>query len=126
MERPAVIGRRLGIAALILSVVGCMTTQSRFAPLGGNSYPPRDEHVEIAVFAHEAPTRPFERIARLDVHLEKTAWTDSSLQQALPELKRQARLAGADAIVDVREQRSLVGETRIYHVTATAIRFESK
>jgi hypothetical protein len=121
------VGRRIGptagLIAIALCLAACATTQSRFAPLGGKTFPPRDESFEIAVFEQSQPAEPFERIARLDVHFEKTGWADSSLQEALPELKRQARLAGADAIVELREQRSQVAETKIYHVTATAIRF---
>jgi len=47
----------------------------------------------------------------------------SSLKGALPLLEEQARLSGADAIIEIRENRSMVGETRVYHVTATGIRY---
>lgn len=101
----------------------CATTQSRFSPLGGETYPSRTADAEIAMFEEGLPSGPFKRIARLDVHLEKTGFVISSLKDATPELKKQARLAGGDAIVEIREQRSSVGETRIYHVTATTIRY---
>jgi hypothetical protein len=91
--------------------------------LGGVTYPPKAATFEVAVFPNDLPTKPFERIARLDVHLEKTALETSTLKQAMPELLKQARAAGADAIVEIKEQRSTVGETRILHVTATAIRY---
>ena len=90
----------------------------------GSSYPPKPEGYDIQVF-HDAPApqRSFVRISRLDVHLEKTHFVGSSLDDALQDLKKQARLSGADAIVDIREHSSMVGETRIYHVTAIGIRY---
>ncbi len=70
-----------------------------------------------------APTQPFERIARLDAHYEKTHFVSTSLDTAIEELKKQARAAGADAIIEVDERRSRLNETMILHVTATAIHF---
>lgn len=99
------------------------TTQSRFSPLG-NSQPPRPETAAVEVFQTGAPTRPYERVSRLDVHLEKTHLVPSSFSDALPELEEQARLSGADAIIDIRESRSSLNETLIYHVTATGIRYK--
>lgn len=111
------------LLAAACALSACASTQSRFAPLDGKHFPPRDPAYEITVFETGLPSRDFERIARLDVHLEKTVFIQSSLQDALSELKRQARQAGANAVIELREQRSSVGETRIYHLTATAIRY---
>jgi uncharacterized protein YbjQ (UPF0145 family) len=72
----------------------------------------------------ESPQKPVRRISRLDVHLEKTHFMTSSLEDALPELKKQACLSGADAIIELNERSSSVGETQIYHVTATGILYE--
>jgi len=96
--------------------------QSRYVMLG-ETYPPRPEGYEIEVFRTGLPERPFVKTSRLDVHLEKTHFIGSSLKDALPELKKQARLSGADAIIKIEERSSKVGETRIYHVTATGIRY---
>jgi len=112
---------RLVVCALLL-VAACATTQSRFVPLGP-SYPPLGDDREVEVLGAGAPTRPFVKVSRLDVHFEKTAFATSTLEEALPELKRQARLSGAEAITDIEELRSAIGETRIYHVTATGIRY---
>jgi hypothetical protein len=87
------------------------------------AYPPKPENYEVDVFKEGTPDRPFIRVSRLDVHLEKTHFIGSGLNNALPELKRQARLSGADAIIEIQERFSMVGETRIYHVTATGIRY---
>ncbi|MFA4846344.1 MAG: hypothetical protein WC654_07370 [Patescibacteria group bacterium] len=112
----------LALCLVALFIVSCATTQSRYSILG-NSYHPKPEEYDVQVFRDSAPQRPFVRISRLDVHLEKTHFIGSSLDDALPELKKQARLSGADAIIDIRESFSMVGETRIYHVTVTGVRY---
>lgn len=113
--------RALAVCLAALAVVSCTTTQSRYSNLG-DSYSSKPEGYEVQVL-HEMPQRPFVRISRLDIHLEKTHFINSSLDDALPELKKQARLSGADAIIEIREKSSIVGETNIYHVTATGIRY---
>ena len=113
-----------GLLLCLMAIVGvsCATSQSRFSLLG-SSYPPKPETFEVEVFQTGGPSKPFERVSRLDVHLEKTHFISSSLTEALPALKKQARLSGADAIVEIRESKSMVGETQVYHVTATGIRY---
>jgi hypothetical protein len=112
-------------ACAILALTACATAQSRFVPLGP-AYPALADDREIEFIGFGEPSRPFVRVSRLDVHFEKTAFIDPTLEEALPELKHQARLSGAEAIIDVHELRSVVGETRVYHVTATGIRFVSQ
>jgi len=114
--------RRLALGLAAMFAVSCATSQSRHSMLG-QSFPPKPEGSAVRVFRGTAPVRPFVRISRLDVHLERTSFVGSSLEDALPELIRQARLSGADAITEVRELSSMVGETKIYHVTATGIRY---
>ncbi len=119
--------RRLVVGAVLAVVLGwcagCTTTQAQFRHLG-QVYPAKPANFVVEVFTDDLPARPFERIARLDVHLEKTTFVGSGLKDALPLLREQARLAGADAVIEIQEQRSSVAfETRIYHVTASAIRY---
>ena len=114
--------RILGFCLLALLMASCATSQSRYAMLD-KSFSPRPEGWDVQVFQNTAPSRPYLKISRLDVHLEKVFFLGSSLDGALPELKRQARLSGADAVIELQENRSMVGETRIYHVTATGIRY---
>lgn len=126
-SRSAAFSRRgLGAALLILGALvagGCTSTVAQISPLG-KTHPAKAADAPIAVHERELPSRRFERIARLDVHVEKTGFMASDLREALPKLKELARRAGADAIIEVREQRSSVAvETKIYHVTATAIRY---
>ena len=116
------IAQNLGFCVVILLAVSCTTSQSHYAMLG-RSFPPKPKGSEAAVFRDATPVCPFIKISRLDVHLEKTYFIGSTLADALPELKRQARLSGADAIIEIQERHSMVGETRVYHVTATGIRY---
>jgi hypothetical protein len=113
-----------GLAALC--VVACATSQGGFRPLGTATYPAKPADAAIEVFEAEPPSRAFDRIARLDAHYEKTHLIPTGRETAIAELKKQARAAGADAVVDVVEKRSRVGETLILHVTATAIRYRQE
>jgi len=87
------------------------------------TYSPRPEWHEIKVFQKGYPDRPFKKVARIDVHVEKTSFIGSSFKNALPELSKQARLSGADAIIDIQESSSMILETRVYHVSVTGIRY---
>jgi hypothetical protein len=90
----------------------------------GDSFPPKPEGYNVQIFHDELPQRPFSKISRLDVHLEKTHLIGSSfLNETLPELEKQARLSGADAIIEIRGINSSVGETKIFHVSAIGIRY---
>jgi hypothetical protein len=122
MLRSARAGWLVALCGLTL-MAACSTTQGRFVPTGA-TVAPRAADAPVELFRTGLPSRAFERVARLDAHLEKTAFRSSDLEDALPELMRQARRAGADAIIEPREQRSQVGETMIYHVTATGIRYK--
>jgi hypothetical protein len=114
---------RLAAAVVMaLSVVGCATTESGFRPLG-QAYPPKPADFAVEIFESNAPTRPFERIARLDTHFEKTHLMTTARDAGVAELRKQARAAGADAIIEVREMRSRVGETFILHMTGIGIRY---
>lgn len=104
-------------------LAGCSTTQGRYAWLG-EPVPARASTAPVEVFRTGAPSRAFRRVARLDAHFEKTGFRTTSLEEALPELQRQARLAGADAIIEIDERRSAVLETKVYHVSAIAIRYD--
>jgi len=106
----------------VIVIASCATSQSRYA-LFGPSFPPKSADYKVEVFRESIPNRPFVRISRIDVHLEKTGLIPSSFEEVLPELKKQAQLSGADAVVEIREGHSRVGETRIYHVTATGIHY---
>ena len=111
------------LSCLILMMPSCATSQSQFTRLDGRIHDSKPKDFDILVFSDQAPTRPYEVIARLDVHLEKSHFVGSDLHNALPLLKQQAKQSGADAIIEIKERSSQVAETRIYHVTAKAIFF---
>jgi len=117
-------GMRLVVASFTaLCVVACATSQSGFRPLG-SAFPAKPADFTVEVFESGAPTRPFERIARLDAHYEKTHLLHTSRDTGMADLRKQARAAGADAIIEVREMRSRVGETYILHITGIGIRYQ--
>jgi hypothetical protein len=107
------------LAALALSA--CVTSQSRFVRLEAPQ-PPLPAEAPVSVFEAGVPDRPFVRVARLDVHLERS-FASFTVADAMPELLRQARLAGADGIIELQERRDAVAEAKVLHVTATGIRF---
>lgn len=110
------------ICVLLGGLSGCASTQSRHEFLG-QSFSARPADAPVEVFRSDPPIRPFVKTARLDVHLEKTGFMTSNLESALPELKKQARETGSDAIIEITERRSQVLETMVYHVTAYGIRY---
>lgn len=113
----------IGIYFIASLVASCATMQSRYVILE-QSYPPLPEGYEVEVFRTGSPKRPFVRVSRLYVHLERTHFIGSSFEDSLPELKKQARLSGAHAIIEIQERSWWIGgETRVYHVTATGIRY---
>jgi hypothetical protein len=116
----------LSIGALLLLafyLVGCATEVGQYTWLG-KPYPPKPANFAVEAFTNGVPARPFERAAILDAHCESQGWLNPNLEQdALPELKRQARAAGCDAIIEieVRKPSNWTFETRTIHVTATGI-----
>lgn len=115
------------ILVIGLLLAGCTTAQASFTPIAkGQPLAPRAADYPIEVFEGEqAPVRPYDEVATLDVHLEATHFITFSFADALPRLKEQARAAGADAIMAIRETRSRLLETSIYHLTAKAIRYRN-
>jgi hypothetical protein len=115
----------IGIALCALGIAaGCATQQSRYEFLADH-YPPRASDAPVEVFRSGLPPVPFKRIARLDVHLERSGFMKPTFDEVLPELKKQARQAGADAIIEIEERPSQILETMVLHVTATGARYIS-
>jgi len=115
---------------LLLILMACLvtacTTQANFTPLG-SSYAAYSAEHPIEVFQEdEQPAKPYSEIGRLDIHLEATHFITFSLEDALEKMKIEAREAGADGIIEINEKRSRILETSVYHVSATAIRYDSE
>ena len=108
---------------LVLTVIaGCTTTQSRFVVLG-SPQSDRPENCEVQVFRNGTPQHQFARVARIDVHVERTFFMQPGFEDALPELRRQACLSGADALIEIEERQSAYVENRTYHVTAVGVKY---
>ncbi len=76
---------------------------------------------EVEVLAAGDPTRRLAKACNLDLYVEKTRSGDPSLDDVLPEVKRQARLCGANAVIDVQWTIQGAGQASVYHVTATGV-----
>lgn len=86
-------------------LTGCAASEvGTFTSLGPSRMPkPHDYHVDV--FEATLPQRPFERVAILDAHCESQWFATPSLQDdVMPELIRQARAAGCDAIIEIQEK----------------------
>jgi uncharacterized protein YbjQ (UPF0145 family) len=70
---------------------------------------------------HDAPGRPFVKVAQVYAHRESTLLFHPGLENALPDLEKQACLAGADAIMDIAESKGGYLEMSSYNISATAI-----
>ena len=115
--------RPAAAAALLAAIfaAGCHSLHGGFARLGP-ALPPRPADAPVQVYLDGLPEGEWQPVARLDVRLERTGFVPAPRAEALYELRRQARLAGADAVIDVRQRRSWHLETRSYHVSGTAVR----
>ena len=112
----------LALLSHVLFIAACSSEQARYTPLG-SGYPPLPNDYPVEIFRYSLPDKSFERIARLDVHLEKSNFRNPSFEETVPKLIDQARLSGSHAIIEVKERRSSLIETQVYHVTATGIRY---
>jgi len=110
------------LIALTLLLAACTSHQSRYVPLA-ETYDALPSDFDVEIYRYELPQRPFKKVARLDVHIEKTHFLSTDFEDAVPELKEQARLSGSHAIIEIEERKSSLLETKIYHVSATGIRF---
>ena len=87
----------------------------------GDLHPePRPANCAIEVL-HDAPSRSFVRVARVYAHRESTFFVQPGEADSLPDLKKEACLAGADAIMDIAESKSGYAEMSSYTISATAI-----
>ncbi len=77
---------------------------------------------EVAVLT-DPPARPFTKVSSLDFWAEKKTAGEGSLEEVLPEIKRQAALSGAQAVVDVHWTLAGPADGRVYHVIATGIAY---
>jgi hypothetical protein len=112
----------LALAFLGLLVGGCVNVQSTAFPVGQRR-PPKSALAEVQFFPETPPERRYEPVAKLNVHIEKTFFLPSAMEEARPKLEDLARQHGADALIGIAEKKSRLNETFIYNVSATAVVF---
>ena len=92
----------IAVTLFLIALTGC-SHQSRHTMLvPQHNSKPADCHIEI--FINGQPSQQFERIFRLDVHIERTYYVKSQLDDALPELRKEGCASGADAVIDIQER----------------------
>ena len=104
-------------------LAGCVSTQPTAIPLGARRFPPKGPDSPVVLIRDAAPSQPYEPVARLNVHIEKTFFIPSAFAEARPQLEKLAREMGADAVMQIEEKSSRLNETFIYNVSGTAIVF---
>lgn len=103
-------GRRRAFALALLCgmmvlATGCATEVGSHTFLD-KTYPAKPEGHLIDVYPDTPPERAFERVALLDVHCESQGFMEPNLEQdGLPQLKKEARAAGCDAIIEIKERK---------------------
>jgi hypothetical protein len=113
-----------GLIVLLFFLGGCVSSMQPTAfPVGNKHHAAKPPGTPVQLFKDSQPTRPFEAVAKLNVHIEKTFFIPSAFDEVLPKLEELARQHGADALIDVVEKKSRLNETFIYNVTATAVAF---
>src|SRR4051812_20317660 len=92
-------------AALALFMGGCATEVANHTFLTSPRASKPENH-PIDVFTNAPPTRPYDRVAILDVHCESQGFMEPNLQSdGLPKLIVEARKAGCDAIIDIESRK---------------------
>lgn len=111
---------------LLLGALGlssCASTQSDYL-LTGERYAARSVDAQVVVYEGEAaPDQAYTVIG--EVYVTKEGHLRSyTLENAMPELKVQARRVGAHAVMSITEKRSRHLEAGLYIVSAQAIRYK--
>lgn len=110
------------IAAFAVFTTACASTTSSYIPKG-KAYAAKPIDHPITIYSETDEVKKLyieiaEVFTSSEAHLQ-----NQKLEDALEELKIQAREAGGDAIINIKEKRSRHLEAGLYIVEATAIRF---
>lgn len=126
-RRARLLNRFLVLPFAMFLIAGCANEVGTFTPLK-QGYAPKDRKSPVEVFTTGMPSRPFERVAILDAHCEAQGFMVPNLKNdGLPKLMEQARAAGCDAIIEVREKAGPSNwalETRVKNFTAVGIAYK--
>ena len=88
--------------------------------------PARPPDCAVELFSDNNPERQYEVVAHLDGYVRRNKLTQGRqavYEEAVPELKKQARKAGAEAVIVLRQTVSQSGEFKLLYVKAEAIHF---
>ena len=117
----------MGAFCAALLITGCASQVASHVFLK-QSYPARPDNQPVDIFTNDLPTRPFERVAVIDVHCESQYFAPPDLQKdAFPLFRREARAAGCDAVIEIKEAKQPSNwtlETRTKHFTGVGIMYK--
>ncbi len=109
----------------VLALAGCATEVGSFTAT--EKLAPKPANHPISVYTNGVPDRAFRRVATLDVRCESQGFMKPTIEtDAIPMLIKQARAAGCDAIMEIKEREppeNWTFETKVLLVTATGIAF---
>jgi hypothetical protein len=116
------------IGAILAAVVpaGCASEVSDHAFLH-EARAPKPESSPADIFPNGLPRRQFERVAIVDVHCEAQFFAEPTIQNAIPLLKKEARAAGCDAVIEIQEAKTPENwtlETKVKHYTGVGVAYK--
>ena len=117
------------VTVLMIALVagGCATEVGQHTFLGA-PHVAKPANYPIEVYTNGLPTRPFDRVAVLDVHCESQGFLSPNLEHdGLPVLIKQARAAGCDAVIEIQEAKLPANwtlETRSKHFTGVGVSYK--
>lgn len=115
-----------GCCATSLLFSGCATEVASFVPLG-EPRPAKPADYSIDIFTNGVPSRAYDRVAILDVHCESQGFMTPNLESdAIPKFIEQARRAGCDAVIEIKERHPTSDwslETKTKHFSGTGIAY---
>ncbi len=116
----------IGCGLLAMLFAGCATEVASFIPIGP-ARPPKPADYPIEIYTNGLPSRPFDRVATLDVHCESQGFMMPNLEHdAIPVFIKQARKAGCDAVIEIHDRTGSSEwslETRVRHYVGTGIAY---
>jgi hypothetical protein len=103
-------------ALALCMMTGCLT-KGEFARVGTTAKSPKPEGFNVPIL-----TPPIERAYEV---IALVTSRETKLEKAVAELNKQARLAGADALIEFKQERKFSGDTwtDLYFLEAKAIAY---
>ena len=114
---------RLAVIFPVLSLAACsgLAGGSTVSSAADAAVPPKPDDCEIMVYQSGLPGGAYDVVARLTARIEGPPAPGGDLASVMPELKKQACRAGADAIIGLGVRRNPQRPLAI--VSAQAVRF---